>query len=105
MLKLNLLSASKIILFLVLLQSFLFCKEKILSYNSDITIEPDASMIITETITVISEGDLIKHGIYRDFPTHYKDTYGNNYVVDFNIKEILRDGKPDNFRIEDLSNG
>ncbi len=105
MLKQNLLSLSKIILFFLLFLSFLFGKEKILSYNSDITIESYASMVVTETITVITEGDLIKHGIYRDFPTHYKDTYGNNYVVDFDIKEILRDGKPDNYRIEDLSDG
>ena len=99
----RLFTPSKIILFIVLFQSFLFSKEKILSYNSDITVEPDASMIVTETITVITEGDLIKHGIYRDFPTHYKDTYGNNYIVDFKIRKILRDSKPDTYRIEDLS--
>ena len=105
MLNSKFLSLSKIILFLVLFQSFLFGREEILSFNSDITIEPDASMLVSETITIITEGDLIKHGIYRDFPTHYKDTYGNNYIVDFEIMEILRDGKPDNYRIEDLSDG
>ena len=86
-------------------QSFLFGREEITSFNSDVTIEQDASMLVSETITVITEGDLIKHGIYRDFPTHYKDTYGNNYIVDFEVKEILRDGNPDNYRIENLSDG
>ena len=103
--KLNLLSPSKIILFLLLFQSFLFGREKILSFNSDITINPDASMTVSETITVITEGDLIKHGIYRDFPTYYKDIYGNNITVNFEIIKILRDGRTDDYRIEGLSNG
>ncbi|MEJ2615233.1 MAG: DUF2207 domain-containing protein [Ignavibacteriaceae bacterium] len=105
MLKLNLLSPSKIFLFLLLLQSFLFGKEKILSFNSDITINPDASMIVSETIAVITEGDLIKHGIYRDFPTNYKDIYGNNITINFEIIKILRDGRTDDYRVESLSNG
>ena len=105
MLKLNLLSPSKIILFLILLQSFLFGREKILSFNSDITINPDASMIVSETITIITEGDLIKHGIYRDFPTNYKDIYGNNITVNFEIIKILRDGRTDDYRVESISNG
>ncbi len=98
-------STLKVIFFLFILQSCLFGKEKIISFNSDITVNPDASMIVREKLIVITEGDLIKRGIYRDFPTQYKDTYGNNYVVNFEIIKILRDDKPDDYRIEDLSNG
>ena len=35
--------------------------------------DPDASMLVTETIKVVSAGDRIQRGIYRDFPTTYKD--------------------------------
>lgn len=105
MLNIKLISFSKIIVILILLQSFLLGKEKILSFNSDITVSQDASMIVSETITVLTEGDLIRHGIYRDFPTNYKDTYGNNITVNFEIIKILRDGRPDDYRIEGLSNG
>jgi hypothetical protein len=42
--------------------------ERILSFASAITVDPDASMLVTETIKVVSSGDQIKRGIYRDFP-------------------------------------
>ena len=79
--------------------------ERILSFHSDIKVYRDASMAVTETIKVFSTGNEIKRGIYRDFPTRYRDRYGNNYVVDFTVKEILRDGKPENYHLEGLSNG
>ena len=106
MLNFNFTSLSfKIIFFLFLVNSCLSAKETILSFNSDIIINHDASMLVRETITAVVEGIEIKRGIYRDFPTKYKDTYGNNYNVDFDIVEVLRDGQPDNYRIEDISNG
>lgn len=54
--------------------------EKILRFHSDITVHPDASMTVRETIRVQSAGVQIKRGIYRDFPTKYKDRWGNSYV-------------------------
>ena len=95
----------KIIIFLLLINLSVFGREKILSFNSDITVNTDASMLVRETISVVTEGVEIKRGIYRDFPSKYRDTYGNDYNVDFSVVEILRDGKPDDYRIEDISNG
>lgn len=66
--------------------------EKITSFRSDIAISKDGAMYVTETIRVISEGVDIKHGIFRDFPTRYKDNDGNNYIVDFKVESVLRDG-------------
>ena len=79
--------------------------EKILSFNSHIKISPDASMVVTETIKVRSTGAHIKHGIYRDFPTRYKDKLGNRYVVDFKVSKVLRDGKSENYHFGSLVNG
>lgn len=79
--------------------------ERILSFHSDITVHPDASMTVTETIMVYSAGQQIKRGIYRDFPTRYEDRYGQTYTVDFNVQEVLRDGEPEDYHAEDLSNG
>ena len=79
--------------------------ERILFFHGDIQVHPDASMTVVETITVNSMGNVIKRGIYRDFPTRYKDRYGNNYVVDFSVNEVLRDGKPESYHLEGLSNG
>lgn len=79
--------------------------ERILSFHSDITVNPNASMLVRETIKVRSAGDQIRRGIYRDFPTRYKDRLGNQYVVGFAVLEVQRDGKPEPSRIERQSNG
>jgi len=79
--------------------------ERIISFDSDIHVYRDASMSVVETITVYGTGNEIKRGIFRDFPTRYKNRYGNNYVVDFSVHEVLRDGKPESYHLEDLSNG
>jgi hypothetical protein len=50
--------------------------ERILDFHSDITVDADASMRVTETIRVRAEGDRIRHGIFRDFPTVYRDRSG-----------------------------
>ena len=64
-------------------------RERIISYDSEITINEDASMIVVEKIKVHVEGIKIKRGIFRDFPTQYKDNYGNNYNVKFEVLEIV----------------
>ncbi len=79
--------------------------ERILSYHSFITVHPDGDMTVTETITVISEGKQIKHGIYRDFPTRYKDRYNNAVTVDFKVQAVLQDGRPVHWWTEDRDNG
>lgn len=79
--------------------------ERIISFNSDITISKDASMMVIETIKVFAAGDKIKRGIYRDFPTRYKDEYGNSINIKFNVLEVLRDGSTESYHTENLSNG
>ena len=80
-------------------------QERILDYHSDIEVHSDATMIVTETIRVVSAGNRIRHGIYRDFPTHYTDRLGNHYTVGFQLVGATRDGAPETTRIEDRSNG
>ncbi|HLV94551.1 MAG TPA: DUF2207 domain-containing protein [Candidatus Acidoferrales bacterium] len=79
--------------------------ERILDYHSDIEVRADATMVVTETIRVISAGDRIRHGIYRDFPTRYNDRLGNHYEVGFELISATRDGAPETTRVESLSNG
>jgi uncharacterized membrane protein len=80
-------------------------RERILSFQSDIQVHKDASVTIAETIKVISAGENIKRGIYRDFPTRYKDRLGNNYAVDFEVLSIERDFNAEVHHIENLANG
>ena len=80
-------------------------EEKILSFHSDITIHPDASLTVTETITVRAENNQIKRGIYRDFPTRYREKFGLIRRVGFHVRRVLRDGEPESFHLEGLPNG
>lgn len=79
--------------------------EKILDYKSEIYIDEDASMIVEETIEVYAGGDEIKRGIYRDFPTKYKDKHNNNRNIKFEVLEVLRDGEEEEYKIEKQKNG
>lgn len=81
------------------------CAEEILLYRSEIKVHSDSSLSIIETIRVRSAGWAIKRGIYRDFPTDYRDSYGNKYNVRFNVEEVLRDGRRDDFHVTHYKNG
>ncbi|KAA9132039.1 DUF2207 domain-containing protein [Marinihelvus fidelis] len=68
--------------------------ERVLDYDVDITIRPDARLDIIETITVRAEGKQIRRGIYRDFPTRYKARFDTTVRVGFDVHEVTRDGQP-----------
>lgn len=94
----------------LLLMSFLlatpvFAQERILLFHSDIQIQSDASMIVTETIRVHAEGREIRRGIYREFPTRYRDRYGNRVVVDFEVLSVSKNGEPEIFSVASRANG
>lgn len=79
--------------------------EKITSFHSDIEVFKDASIQVTETIKVISTGDQIRRGIYRDFPLAYKDSLGQRYLVEFELLAVTKDGIPETYRTERAGNG
>jgi uncharacterized membrane protein YgcG len=79
--------------------------ERITSFVSDVTVNADASLSVRETISVAAEGQQIKRGIFRDFPTSYQDRMGQRVNVDFTVVAVRRDGKPEPYALEALSNG
>ncbi|MGB0134719.1 DUF2207 domain-containing protein [Dokdonella sp.] len=79
--------------------------ERILEFHSEIEIAHDASMHVTETIRVRAEGNRIRRGIYRDFPTRYQDASGNRVHIVFEPLGVTRDGQPEPWHAEALSNG
>jgi hypothetical protein len=79
--------------------------ERILDFHSDITIRQDGWIDVTETIRVRAEGERIRRGIYRDFPTEYFDKLGNRYVVDFQPYAVLRNDAREPFKIVEYRNG
>ncbi|MEN6474803.1 MAG: DUF2207 domain-containing protein [Syntrophaceae bacterium] len=79
--------------------------EHIRLFNSHIVVRPDGGLDVTETISVISQGLAIKHGIYRDFPTRYRDRYGNSVQVAYRILGVMRDAQPEGWHTQDLKSG
>ena len=79
--------------------------ERILAYDSQVQIHADGSLDVTERIRVRAEGASIRRGIYRDFPTRYRDRHGNRVVVGFEVVEVLRDGQPEPWFTENVANG
>lgn len=79
--------------------------ERILDYHSDVQVAADGSMTVAENIVVVAEGDAIRHGIYRDFPTDYRDAQHNRYRVDFTVLDASLDAAPVAWRSERRDNG
>jgi hypothetical protein len=79
--------------------------EQILSYDSDITVNPDSTLLVRETIRVLATRAPINHGFSRDIPTRYHDRFGNPYKIHMEVVSLERDGQPEEFHLEKTSNG
>ena len=89
----------------LLLPMFAAADERILEFRSDVKIAQAGWIEVTETITVRSEGRQIRRGIYRDFPTRYRDTYGNTVEVVYEPLSVLRNGSAEDYFSEKNRNG
>lgn len=79
--------------------------ERIRDYAIEVDVRADGSLDVVEHITVHAAGEQIRRGIYRDFPTRYRDRVGNAVVVDLEVQGVERDGQPEAWFTENLSNG
>lgn len=91
--------------FLVVFVSSVFGQEKIKLYDIDILVKENGDLLITEKITVHAEGNAIKRGIYRSFPTRYYDRFKNYYIVDFEVLNVQRNGISEPYFLEKKRNG
>jgi len=79
--------------------------ERITNFQSFISIHKDRTITVTENIQVIAAGREIRRGIYRTFPTRYKDRFGNRVRVDFKIIEVKKNAMPEPYHTVNMSNG
>lgn len=79
--------------------------EAILSFDSVVDIDADAGLTVTETITVLSTGESIRHGLVREFPTRYDAPGGQRVEVGFRVLSVRCDGSKEDYRIKDAVNG
>ena len=80
-------------------------EERILSFLSEVTIEPDGDLDVTETIRIVALSQEIKHGIQRDFPTSYGTGFGLRTTKGFKVISVQRDGQDEPWERMSLSNG
>ena len=79
--------------------------ERILRYFSDVQVQKDSSLEVTETIDVRVEHDRINHGIYRDFPVRYRGRNGSLVRVGFAFEGATLDGQPVPASTATIANG
>lgn len=74
--------------------------ERILSFHSGVVVQADGSLIVTEQIAIRAERKEINRGIYRDFPTVRRDPGGRFYRVGFEVLEVFRDERPEDYHLD-----
>lgn len=92
-------------LLILVLPLAVLADERILNFHSEIRVMTDGMIEVTETIKVRAEGNRIKRGIYRDFPTEYRDKLGNEYKVAFEPLAVLRNDRPEAFHSQAIRRG
>lgn len=80
-------------------------QERIQLFVSDVNVQKNGDLDVAETIRIVAEGDQVRHGILRDFPTSYTGPGGVSSVVGFSVQSVTRDGKPEPYSVESISNG
>jgi hypothetical protein len=95
----------KLLFLLLLLGNPAQAVERVLDFHSEIRIAADGALTVTEVIVVQAEGQQIRRGILRDFPTDYRDRRGARVVVPFEVLRVSRNGEPERYALERLDNG
>jgi uncharacterized membrane protein YgcG len=79
--------------------------ERIRQFDSEVDVQTNGDLIVTEVITVEAEGREIRRGILRDFPTTYTLPDGRRVVIGFEVISVARNGKSEQYSLESLYNG
>ncbi|MDX2079668.1 MAG: DUF2207 domain-containing protein [Terrimicrobiaceae bacterium] len=95
----------RVLAILLLLLPCARAAETIDHFDARIVVNRDGSLDVTETIRVTAEGNEIRRGIYRDFPTLYRGWLGLRDEVPFEVIAVTRDGQPEHWTKERRQNG
>ncbi|NJN42864.1 MAG: DUF2207 domain-containing protein [Flammeovirgaceae bacterium] len=84
---------------------FSYSQEHILEFHSDIIVNLNRSLDVTEEIKVNVEGNRIQRGIFRDIPTVLIGPNSRKKRYSLDVKEVLKNGEAENFNVESINNG
>ncbi|MBL8645432.1 MAG: DUF2207 domain-containing protein [Rhodospirillaceae bacterium] len=79
--------------------------ERITDYTAAIAVQTNGDLLVTERIGVVAEGNAIKRGIYRDFPTVRGRTWWGKYRTGFNVVSVTRNGENEPHFTESITDG
>ena len=80
-------------------------QDRILHFDSHITVHQDSSLTVREVIKLQSAGEWLKDGFKYYFITRTIGKLGVIHRAGFSLIEVLRDGEPENCPIEEVSKG
>jgi hypothetical protein len=79
-------------------------QERITDFQSRLLVNKDASLTVTENISVYAHGEALQHGLVRSLPTTYTDSYGITHHTRYDIKEIKVNGQPSPYHLANEDN-
>lgn len=88
-----------IAMFVVALPLPALAAEIIQRFDTEIVVETDGTVSVTEVIEIQVEGDQIKRGIIRDIPV------GSSGHAGFEMIEVLRNGAPEPYQVDTIADG
>jgi len=93
----------RLLLFLLFISSFCIAQpgdsERILRYETDMTLDTTSTLRVTEKITVRALRQEIQRGIYRTLPAT-RNINGKNISVRYKVKSVLKNGREEKFHIQ-----
>lgn len=80
-------------------------REAITSFASAVTLLPDGSVDVIETIEVNAEGYEIRRGIYRDIPLILINPDNSRLRSDLKVQSVTRDGRAEPYALDNIGAG
>lgn len=78
--------------------------EVVESFHTDLTVDSDGVLQVTESISVQVEGREFKRGIYRRYKQSFTDLFGVPHSVAYSVVEVTRNGRPEPWHIKNIDN-
>ncbi|WP_421708611.1 DUF2207 domain-containing protein [Algihabitans sp.] len=74
--------------------------DRISRFTADIVVQENGDLLVTEEIDFLVTPGGRKRGIFRDFPTAYRTTWGLTERVGFELLEVTRDGSSEAYLLQ-----
>jgi uncharacterized membrane protein YgcG len=73
-----------------------FAAEQITRFDTLVEVQTSGDVVVTETISIIAEGQQIRRGIFRDLPRYFEGE-GERYEYAYHVLSVERDGQRESY--------